>query len=230
MPLKTRSRVDDPDFTSDHPGTPSQSKSKSPKRKSSRARGKGAASKRKKTGTDAPGTSVQSPRLSSIVAGPLDVQDTPRPFNDLIIGGPGSSEKDLGGITKPATLPSAPLVSGTPGPSSEAGQGEYSLIIVSSPVESLVKSRLPLNFGKESRITIGRDAGNSVVIPDQTVSRVHAELAVQGGRVYLRDLNSTNGTFVYDGTDFQQVMGTVEVAPGTAIRFGTNTIVKLTRK
>ena len=230
MPLKTRSRVDDPDFTSDEPGTPSQLKSKSPKRKSSRARGKGAASKRKKTETDVPGTSVQSPQLSSIDADPLDVKDTPRPFNDFIIGGPGSSEKDLGGITKHATLPSAPLVSSTPGPSSEAEQGKYSLIIVSSPVESLVNSRLPLNFGKESKITIGRDAGNSVVIPDQTVSRVHAELTVQGGKVCLRDLNSTNGTFVYDGTDFQEVKDTLEVAPGTAIRFGTNTIVELTRE
>ena len=42
--------------------------------------------------------------------------------------------------------------------------------------------------------TIGRKA--QVCLPDQTVSKQHAEISVKNGEIYLRDLNSTNGTFL----------------------------------
>lgn len=43
---------------------------------------------------------------------------------------------------------------------------------------------------------IGQAADNEVVIPHDTVSRRHAEVEVSGGQATLRDLDSTNGTFV----------------------------------
>ena len=46
------------------------------------------------------------------------------------------------------------------------------------------------------RVTIGRDPGSDLVLDDANVSRLHAELRVAGGVVELRDLGSTNGTFV----------------------------------
>ncbi len=43
---------------------------------------------------------------------------------------------------------------------------------------------------------IGRDRSNAVQIRSGTVSREHAEIYERGGRVFLRDLNSRNGTWV----------------------------------
>jgi ABC-type multidrug transport system ATPase subunit/pSer/pThr/pTyr-binding forkhead associated (FHA) protein len=45
-------------------------------------------------------------------------------------------------------------------------------------------------------ITIGRDASNDVVIDHPVVSKRHAEIIKQNGKVILVDLGSTNGTFV----------------------------------
>ncbi|HEY7035918.1 MAG TPA: FHA domain-containing protein [Thermomicrobiales bacterium] len=44
--------------------------------------------------------------------------------------------------------------------------------------------------------TIGRADGNRVVVPRQTVSRLHAVIGREGDRFVLRDLGSRNGTFV----------------------------------
>jgi ABC transport system ATP-binding/permease protein len=44
--------------------------------------------------------------------------------------------------------------------------------------------------------TIGRDAGNTIIIPLATVSRQHAQIICQAGRYVLIDLGSSNGTYV----------------------------------
>ncbi len=46
--------------------------------------------------------------------------------------------------------------------------------------------------------TIGRTAGNDIIISDPTVSRHHARLVFHNGQWYLEDLNSSNGSFVND--------------------------------
>ena len=101
---------------------------------------------------------------------------------------------------------------------------------MNTPDQSLVNSRLPVDFEKSSTVLIGRDSGNDVVIPDQVVSRLHAELTMKDGRVFLKDLQSRNGTFLYVGTDFKPVGDGVVVAPNSVIRLGTTTILKLTRE
>ncbi len=45
-------------------------------------------------------------------------------------------------------------------------------------------------------ISIGRRAGNTLVIVDPYLSGKHAEISTEDGSVYLTDLGSTNGTFV----------------------------------
>lgn len=45
-------------------------------------------------------------------------------------------------------------------------------------------------------ITLGRALDNDVVLEDTRVSRYHAELRLRNGRFHLRDLRSTNGSFV----------------------------------
>src|SRR5207248_6604605 len=45
-------------------------------------------------------------------------------------------------------------------------------------------------------ITIGREAGVDLQILHQTISHRHAEVSFANGRYVLRDLASTNGTFI----------------------------------
>ncbi|MDQ3855738.1 MAG: DUF3662 domain-containing protein [Chloroflexota bacterium] len=53
--------------------------------------------------------------------------------------------------------------------------------------------RYPLPIG---RVSLGRGVDNNIVLEDSRVSRHHAELYVRGSEWYLRDLDSTNGTYV----------------------------------
>lgn len=57
----------------------------------------------------------------------------------------------------------------------------------------------------EESISIGRDAAvvQAVVPTDRTVSRKHAEVCAQSDGLCLRDLDSSNGTFV-DGQPIAQ--------------------------
>jgi len=47
-----------------------------------------------------------------------------------------------------------------------------------------------------SPFNIGRSADNDLVVPDTPVSRRHACMELQGDRWFLRDLGSSNGTFL----------------------------------
>jgi pSer/pThr/pTyr-binding forkhead associated (FHA) protein len=46
------------------------------------------------------------------------------------------------------------------------------------------------------RNTVGRDANNTLSIPDSSVSQSHCEIFVYNEDVIVRDLGSSNGTFV----------------------------------
>ena len=56
--------------------------------------------------------------------------------------------------------------------------------------------RLPAIPVAERPIRVGRNSSNSFVLSDPTVSQNHAEIFASGPNLFLRDLNSTNGTFV----------------------------------
>ncbi len=65
-------------------------------------------------------------------------------------------------------------------------------------------------------LTIGRNADNDIPLPDELlVSRWHAEITCQEGRFVLRDLESTNGTWV-DGQRIAQHV----LAPGNRVQIG----------
>jgi hypothetical protein len=49
---------------------------------------------------------------------------------------------------------------------------------------------------RDERTTVGRAAGNEIVITSRRVSRKHARLLRQDWRVILEDLGSTNGTYL----------------------------------
>jgi hypothetical protein len=62
---------------------------------------------------------------------------------------------------------------------------------------------------------IGQHGESEILIKHDTVSRRHAEIEIKGGKAELRDLSSTNGTFVND----VKVEGARQLAPGDRIRF-----------
>ncbi len=68
----------------------------------------------------------------------------------------------------------------------------------------------------EGEISVGRSRTCTVPLRDPAVSRNHALLFTQDGRVSLRDLNSSNGTYV-NGT---RVMAETELADGDRITIG----------
>lgn len=75
------------------------------------------------------------------------------------------------------------------GPSLE-GVEQAVLIVQGGPSHGAIK---PLPSGV---VTLGRQSDNFVVIDEAVVSRRHAAIVERGGAYYLRDLGSTNGTFI----------------------------------
>lgn len=66
----------------------------------------------------------------------------------------------------------------------------YKLTVVSGPNRG---STFPV---QEGETTIGRQAGNSIVLPSGKISKRHCVLVLNGGQIALRDEGSSNGTFV----------------------------------
>jgi len=58
---------------------------------------------------------------------------------------------------------------------------------------------------EEARTTLGRKPGNSITFPDIKVSGVHAEIVFEQGRPVVRDLGSTNGTWL-EGRKIDEVV------------------------
>jgi transcriptional regulator with GAF, ATPase, and Fis domain len=65
-------------------------------------------------------------------------------------------------------------------------------------------------------IRIGKVEGNDVVLPEETVSRVHCEILRDAKGHLLRDLHSTNGTFL-DGAEIREAY----IRAGSVITVGT---------
>ncbi len=53
---------------------------------------------------------------------------------------------------------------------------------------------------------------------------------MSGTRVMVKDLGSTNGTYVHDGDEFQRITENTPVKLKTLVKFGTTTIVQLVRE
>jgi adenylate cyclase len=76
------------------------------------------------------------------------------------------------------------------------------------------------------KVVIGRaKPGVSIDLdlsPDNTVSRPHAVISVEGGQYWIEDLNSTSGTFI-SGEDIRG-LGRRELRPGDSIQIGKTTL------
>jgi hypothetical protein len=67
----------------------------------------------------------------------------------------------------------------------------------------------------DASLRIGRKPANDLVLADEKTSGVHAEIVPEGDRFVLRDLGSTNGTFL-DGRRITEVV----LSPGDAFMIG----------
>lgn len=70
---------------------------------------------------------------------------------------------------------------------------------------------------EKSRLTIGRDSSNDLVLNDDLISGFHATIFCENGKVEIVDQGSSNGTFVND----HPVNGRVELKAWDTIRLGT---------
>lgn len=89
-------------------------------------------------------------------------------------------------------------------------EGLAELIIVRGPSAG---ERFVLDIPE---VTIGRDPKCEVFLNDRTVSRRHAHLSLQGGRAFIEDLGSLNGTWV-DGA----IVSQAELRNGSNLQVGT---------
>jgi FHA domain len=102
------------------------------------------------------------------------------------------------------TLPDAPLKGPRP---------SKNLLVI--PVVATGRSPYP------SMVTVGRTRNNDVVLPDVVVSKFHAFFRVEGGKFFVQDADSRNGTWV-DGKPVpaKNAGKPVLVPSGARMKFG----------
>ena len=84
------------------------------------------------------------------------------------------------------------------------------LVVISG---KMVGRKFPLN---QASYIIGRGAEVAIPLPEQMVSRRHAELMIRSNQVLIKDLKSKNGVYVND----LKVVGS-SLKDGDIIRIGT---------
>ncbi len=68
------------------------------------------------------------------------------------------------------------------------------------------------------RITIGRRTSCTITIPDRTMSGEHCQVLLRDGKLYIRDLQSTNGTYLNRSTSR---VNEEELKSGDILRMGS---------
>ena len=63
-----------------------------------------------------------------------------------------------------------------------------------------------------------KDRNNNYVLPSRKVSKEHAEVIKEGTRYFIKDLNSTNGTYLNGSTERMEADRKVEIHNGDRIR------------
>jgi hypothetical protein len=96
----------------------------------------------------------------------------------------------------------------------EVGRSAEAGLIVLDAAESSLAPGAALSL--EPASSLGRVAGNTIVVDDPHTSARHAELRFARGQWWLRDLGSSNGTLLND----EPVRAVVGVRPGDVIQCG----------
>lgn len=93
-------------------------------------------------------------------------------------------------------------------------QKTFALEIVEAPdySEVMEKKLYPIR----SISTIGRGKENTIILNDPYASSKHAEVFTEGGRLFVKDLNSTNKTY----KNGVSITGIEEIVEGDTIKIG----------
>ena len=65
-------------------------------------------------------------------------------------------------------------------------------------------------------VTIGRDEGNTILLKDRNLSRIHCQIEILSGSCHVTDLNSTNGTVV----NAQRIYEPTPIEPDDEVEVG----------
>ena len=101
-------------------------------------------------------------------------------------------------------------------------EGTKDLISLRKCVLAIVEGPSPkikIDLGKKKITRIGKKSDNDIVVDDKTVSRNHLEIEATSDSYLLRDLNSTNGTFI-NGMRVKEAF----LSPGDVISVGSTKI------
>lgn len=102
--------------------------------------------------------------------------------------------------TAPAPAPAAPIAPTTPIASTVAAEDATALFInpAAAKLVCVVGVVQGMTFPVGSGVTLGRSQEANVVLPDGQVSNRHAWVGPVDGKLVLRDLGSTNGSYLND--------------------------------
>lgn len=140
-------------------------------------------------------------------------KDLGRPMSDVI---PTILKLQTGGLIREKSAPPPP-----PPPPAPIESSDATTLSSAKRLRTLAGSLTPSGTGTvhpllDTEYTIGRDAANTIVIPDGSVSSKHARVIKTADGFVLEDLNSRNGTFV----NGERVTGTTLLNDNDVVRFG----------
>jgi NADPH-dependent 2,4-dienoyl-CoA reductase/sulfur reductase-like enzyme/pSer/pThr/pTyr-binding forkhead associated (FHA) protein len=144
----------------------------------------------------------------------LDKQGVPPPILTASKEGlAGEPPRVDGGATVAASVPLPSVPPALPVPHRDA------FLVPAAPGDSGAPGNAgEVKLNQEQAMTVGRQAGVFLLIDHASVSRRHAEITYENGHYVLRDLGSSNGTFV---NETRLETGTSRVLEsGQRLRFG----------
>jgi hypothetical protein len=123
----------------------------------------------------------------------------------------------------PVTPPHAPppQISATRGSPASVTAAPEGALTLRFPDGTLPVVQLPIVLGRDP----ARSPAADLCARFDNVSRVHCELSSDGGALTVRDLGSSNGTFVDD----RPVAATAPLHPGAVLRLGRDLCIEVRR-
>ncbi|MBS2020797.1 MAG: FHA domain-containing protein [Deltaproteobacteria bacterium] len=158
-------------------------------------------------GADREGTPARS-RIAAFEDEPTNFGSTPRPARA------GASSITTQGQKSPARMSQSPIQPVASYSTNHTGPAQASVprLILHGP--NGPAGEYPLGTNN----VLGRSTGASVRLADREVSRKHSELDFEGGQWVVKDLGSSNGTYV----NGKRIFGPTALKEGDEVLIGTS--------